>query len=134
MRSGSHKLGAPSRQPSSRQAGRTVTTVAVVASSFVLAGALSYAMLSAHRSAEHQHTMKCLAAYMAYVQVVGGPEAEGINRLRACEISPIGEEPTHLGPREHAFVVTKYEACLAAHLLIAFELDKSLAQQRQYCR
>ena len=88
---------------------------------------------------QHQGAGKIFQAFLehfqgGYVQVVGGPEGEGITRLRACEISLIGEEPTHLGPREHAFVVTKYEACLAAHLLIAFELDKSLAQQRQYCR
>ena len=90
-------------------------------------------MLSALRSAEQQHTMKCLAAYMAYVQVVGGPEAEGIDRVRTCEMAPVGEEPIHLGLREHAFVVTKYEACLAAHLLLASDLDKSLAQQKQHC-
>ena len=133
MRSGFHKIGAGWPQPSSRKAGRAVTTIAAVASLFVLAGALSHAMLSAHRSAEHQHTMTCLAAYMAYVQVVGGPEAEGIDRLRTCEIAPVGEEPIHLGPREHAFVITKYEACLAAHLLLSSELEQSLAQQRQYC-
>ena len=85
-------------------------------------------------SAENQHTMKCLAAYVAFIQVVGGPEEESIERLKTCERSPIGEEPVHLGPSEHPFVVSKYEACLAAHLLMSADLDKSLAQQQQYCR
>ena len=77
--------------------------------------------------------MKGLAAYMAFIQVVGGPEEESVDRLKRCEQAPHGEEPIHLGAREHPFVVTQYESCLAAHLLLASDLDKSLAEQRQHC-
>ena len=67
---------------------------------------------------------------MAFIQVIGGPQEESVGRLRACEQSRLGEEPIDLGPREHPFVVTQYEACLAAHLLIASDFEKSLTQQR----
>ena len=101
----------------------------------IIAGilALTAAVLSHRQSQEHEHTMKCLAAYMAFIQVIGGPEEESVERLKTCEQSPHGEEPIHLDPREHPFVVAQYEACLAAHLLMASDLDKSLAQQKQYC-
>ena len=115
------------------QARRALTALAIVVGFLSIAGAGGYAIMSARVSAEHQHTMRCLAAYMAFIQVVGGPEDEGIDRLRTCERSAIGEEPIHLGPSEHPFVVSKYEACLAAHLLMSADLDKSLAQQQQYC-
>jgi hypothetical protein len=93
----------------------------------------SAAVVLHHQSEEHEHTMKCLAAYMAFVQVVGGPAEESVERLKRCEQSPLGDEPIHLGPREHPFVVTQYEACLSAHLLMSFDLDKSIGQQKQYC-
>src|SRR5580700_7187224 len=82
-------------------------------------------IMSARESAENQHTMKCLAAYVAFIQVVGGPEEESIERLKTCERSPIGEEPVHLGPSEHPFVVSKYEACLGR----ASSLDVSRSTQ-----
>ena len=107
---------------------RALTALAIV----VALGSFSYAILSARDSAGHEHMIKCLAAYIAFLQVVG-PEPEGIERLKSCEHSPNGEEPLHLEPREHPFVVTKYEACLAAHLLMSSDLDKSLEQQRQHC-
>lgn len=108
---------------------RAVIAVAIVAG--VLA--VTAAVFSHRRSEEHEHTMKCLAAYMAFIQVVGGPEEESVDRLKRCEQAPNGEEPIHLGAREHPFVVTQYESCLAAHLLLASDLDKSLAEQRQHC-
>ena len=91
------------------------------------------AVVLRHRTEEHGHEIKCLAAYMAFIQVIGGPEEESIERLRMCEQSPFGEEPIHLSPREHPFVVMQYEGCLAAHLLMASDLDKSLAEQKQHC-
>ena len=78
--------------------------------------------------------MKCLAAYMAFIEVIGGPEQERTERLKTCELSPLGEEPIHLAPSEHPFVVSRYEACLAAHLLISSDLQKSLDQQKLHCR
>jgi hypothetical protein len=108
---------------------RAVFAVALIAG--VLA--ITAAVLSHSQSQEHEHTMKCLAAYMAFIQVVGGPEEESIERLKSCERAPHGEEPIHLGAREHPFVVTQYEACLAAHLLMTSDLDKSLAEQKQHC-
>jgi hypothetical protein len=116
------------------QARRALTALAIVIGFLSIAGAGGYAIMSARESAENQHTMKCLAAYVAFIQVVGGPEGESIERLKTCERSPIDEEPIHLRPSEHPFVVAKYEACLAAHLLMLADLDKSLAQQQQYCR
>ena len=109
---------------------RALTAIAIVAGVSGVTGAF----LSYRRSEEHQHAMTCLAAYMAFIQVVGGPEEESIGRLKTCEQSAAGEEPIHLGAREHPFVVTRYEACLAAHLLMSSDLDKSLAQQKQYCQ
>ena len=108
---------------------RAVFAVAIVAGAL----ALTATVLSHRQSQEHEHTIKCLAAYMAFIEVIGGPEEESIERLKRCEQTPLGEEPIHLGPREHPFVVTQYEACLAAHLLMASDLDKSLAQQKQHC-
>ena len=91
------------------------------------------AVVLQRRTEAHEHTMKCLAAYMAFIQVIGGPEEQSIARLKACEQSSVGEEPIHLGPREHPFVVMQYEGCLAAHLLMASDLDKSLAEQKEHC-
>ena len=108
---------------------RALVALAIVAGALALAAAV----LSRRQSQEHEHTMKCLAAYMAFIQVIGGPEEESIERLKRCEQAPNDEEPIHLGPREHPFVVNQYEACLAAHLLLASDLDKSLAQQKQHC-
>jgi hypothetical protein len=109
---------------------RALMSIAIIAAA--VGGTV--AVVSHRQSAEHQHSMKCLAAYTAFIQVIGGPEDEGLARLKACEQSPIGEETIHLGPREHPFVVTKYEACLEAHLLMSTDLEKSLAKQRQDCR
>jgi hypothetical protein len=107
----------------------TLTIIAIVAGVFgVIAAVLSY-----HRSEEQQHTMRCLAAYMAFIQVIGGPQEQSVDRLKACEQSPIGGEPIHLEPREHPFVVRQYEACLAAHLLMSSDLEKSAVQQKEYC-
>jgi hypothetical protein len=103
---------------------RALTALAIV----VALGGFSYAILSGRGAAKHEHMIKCLSAYIAFLQVVG-PEAEGIERLKSCEHSPDGEEPIHLEPRE-----PKYEACLAAHLLMSSDLDKSLEQQRESCR
>ena len=108
---------------------RALVAIAIVAG--VLA--LTAAVLSHRQSQEHEHTITCLAAYMAFIEVIGGPEEESVERLRRCEQAPQGEEPIHLGPREHPFVVTKYEACLAAHLLMASDVDKSLTEQKQHC-
>src|ERR1051326_1745548 len=108
---------------------RGLVALALVAGALAVGGGV----LSHRRSEEHEHTMKCLAAYMAFIQVIGGPEEESVDRLKRCEQSPHGEEPIHLGPREHPFGVTQYEACLAAHLLLASDLDKSLAEQKQHC-
>ena len=109
--------------------GRALLAVAIVAGIVGIGGAV----ILRHRIEEHEHTMKCLAAYMAFIQVIGGPEEESIERLRRCEQAPAGQEPIHLEPREHPFVVIQYEACLTAHLLMASDLDKSLAQQKQHC-
>ena len=78
--------------------------------------------------------MKCLAAYMTMKQVIGGPEAEALEKLQRCEHSPLGQEQIHLDPTEHAFVVERYERCLAAHLAMTVDLDKSLAEQRRFCQ
>ena len=110
-------------------ASRTLLALALIAG--VLG--VTAAVLSHRRSEEHEHTMKCLAAYMAFIQVIGGPQDESADRLRICEQAPKGEEPIHLGPREHPFVVTQYEACLAAHLLMASDLEKSLTEQKLHC-
>ena len=99
---------------------------AFAAGFFAVVGAVSYAMLSTRVSVTNEHTMKCLAAYVSFIQVMGGPGEEGLERLNTCERSPIGEESIHLGPREHPFTVQKYEACLAAHLLISSDLEKSI--------
>jgi hypothetical protein len=130
--SGSRKL--PVEAPALTQARRALTALAIVVGFLSIVGAAGYAIMSARESAENQHTMKCLAAYVAFIEVVGGPEGESIERLKTCERSPIGEEPIHLRSSEHPFVVSKYEACLAAHVLMSADLDKSLAQQQQYCR
>lgn len=98
--------------------GRALTAAAIVAGAL----GMTSVVFSFRRSEEHQHTMKCLAAYMAFIQVIGAPEEEGIERLTTCEQAAIGEEPIHLVPREHPFVVTQYEACLAAHLLMSSDL------------
>jgi hypothetical protein len=108
---------------------RGLLALALVAGALAIGGGV----LSYRRSEEHEHTMKCLAAYMASIQVIGGPEEESVDRLRRCEQSPHGGEPIHLGPREHPFVVNQYEACLAAHLLLTSDLDNSLARQKQHC-
>ena len=123
------RSGKPQAGPHLISVPRALLAVAVVAAIAGVGGAV----VLRHRTEQHEHTMKCLAAYMAFIQVIGGPQDESVGRLRACEQSRVGEEPIHLGPREHPFVVTQYEACLAAHLLIASDLDKSLAQQKQYC-
>jgi hypothetical protein len=114
---------------------RSLATIAIVLGFLSIAGAGSYWITkSTRRSDENEHTMKCLAAYVAFVQIIGGSEEERIARLRTCERSPIGEEPLHLNAREHPFVVDKYEGCLAAHLLMATDLQKSLSEQQRYCR
>jgi hypothetical protein len=106
---------------------------AIAAAAVLFGGAALLAISSAHRSTEQQHTLTCLPAYMAYVRVIGGPPEKSIERLRKCELSPIGHEPVGLDPTEHPFVVEKYEACLAAHLLLSSDLRKSLAQQDRDC-
>ena len=112
----------------------TLARGALIALAIVAGGlALTASVLWHRRSEEHEHTIKCLAAYMAFIQVIGGPAGESVDRLKNCEQAPNGEEPIHLGPREHPFVVNQYEACLAAHLLLASDLDKSLAEQKQHC-
>jgi hypothetical protein len=102
--------------------------IAIVASLSVAGG--SYAILSSRNSAE-QHLVKCLAAYAAFVQVIGA--AGSTERLSGCEQSPLGQEPIHLEPRDHPFVVKKYEACLSAHLLMSSDLQTSLALRNQHC-
>jgi hypothetical protein len=62
----------------------------------------SAAVVLHHQSEEHEHTMKCLAAYMAFIQVVGGPAEESVERLKRCEQSPLGDEPIHLSPSERS--------------------------------
>jgi hypothetical protein len=115
--------------PAMTLASRALVAIALVAA--VLG--ITVAVLSHRRSEEHEHTVKCLAAYMAFIQVIGGPEDESTDRLRRCEQAPNGEEPIHLGSREHPFVVTEYEACSAAHLLMLSDLQKSLAEQKLHC-
>jgi hypothetical protein len=129
MRSGQRQANMARTGPHLISVRRALLAIAIVAGIAGIGGAV----VLHHRSEEHEHTMKCLAAYMAFIQVIGGRQEESVERLKACEQSRTGEEPIHLGPREHPFVVTQYEACLAAHLLMASDLDKSLAQQRQYC-
>ena len=102
--------------------------IAIFASLFVAGG--SYAVLSSRSSAE-QHLIKCLAAYAAFVQVIGA--SGSTERLNTCEGSPLGQEPVHLEPRDHPFVVKKYEACLSAHLLMLSDLQTSLALRNQHC-
>jgi hypothetical protein len=102
--------------------------IAIVASLSVAGG--SYAILSSRNSAE-QHLIKCLAAYAAFVQVIGA--SGSTERLSGCEQSPLGQEPIHLEPRDHPFVVKKYEACLSAHLLMLSDLQTSLALRNQHC-
>ena len=98
-----------------------------------IAGATGLAIDASQRSAEQRHTMTCLAAYVAFIEVTGSSE-EGISRLQDCEHARSGEEPIHLSPTEHAFVVEKYEGCLAAHLLLSTDLKTSLKEQRRNCR
>jgi len=108
--------------------------VAVGVGIFSIIGAIGYyAFVSAPKPAKHEHSMMCLAAYMAYRQVVGGPEEAALERLKACEDAAPGDEPIRLDPREHAFVVKKYEACLAAHLLLSSDLENYVAHRRQQC-
>jgi hypothetical protein len=116
------------------RARRAWVELALVAGLFAIIGAVSYAFVSAHHAAEHEHSMKCLAAYMTMKQVIGGPEAEALEKLESCEHSPVGKEQIHLDAREHPLVVERYEACLAAHQLMAADLDKSLAEQRRFCQ
>jgi hypothetical protein len=77
--------------------------------------------------------MTCLAAYVAFIEVIGSRE-EAVSRLQSCEDARSGEEPIHLSSTEHPFVVEKYEGCLAAHLLISTDLKTSLKEQQRNCR
>ena len=113
---------------------RAWVEVAVGIGVLSLAGAIGfYAFVSAPKPAKHEHSMMCLAAYMAYRQVVGGPEEAALKRLKGCEDSRPGDEPIRLDPREHALVIKKYEACLAAHLLLSSDLEKYMAHRKQEC-
>jgi hypothetical protein len=93
------------------QARRALTALAIV----VALGGFSYAILSTRGAAKHEHMIKCLSAYMAFLQVVG-PEAEGIERLKSCEHSPNGmstrqmaRSPSSLGrrSRHHAQLIAR---------------------------
>src|ERR1043166_3633639 len=73
---------------------RAWVEVAVGIGVLSLAGAIGfYAFVSAPKPAKHEHSMMCLAAYMAYRQVVGGPEEAALKRLKGCEDSRPGDEP-----------------------------------------
>ena len=111
-----------------KRARAVLLAIAIVASLSVAGG--SYAILSSRNSAE-QHLIKCLAAYAAFVQVIGA--SGSTERLSGCEQSPLGPEPIHLESRDHPFVVKKYEACLSAHLLMSSDLQTSLALRNQHC-
>ena len=113
---------------------RALTAVAIIIAFLGIAEAARFAIDSARGSAENQHTMTCLAAYVAFIEVIGGSEEERIGRLKTCERSRVGEEPIHLDASEHPFVVEKYEACLAAHLLMSADLEKALTEQRRFCQ
>ena len=113
---------------------RALSAVAIVLGLLSVIGAGSFVITSARESEENQHEMKCLAAYVAFIEVIGGSEEERIGRLKTCERSRIGEKPIHLDPREHPFVVEKYESCSAAHLSMPADLQTFLNDQRQFCR
>jgi hypothetical protein len=55
--------------------------------------ALTAMFLSYRRSEEHEHTMKCLAAYMAFIQVIGGPEEESVDRLKTARSRRMARSP-----------------------------------------
>ena len=63
---------------------RGFVALALVAGALAIGGGV----LSHRRSEEHEHTMKCLAAYVAFIQVIGGPEEESVERLKSCEQAP----------------------------------------------
>ena len=95
--------------------------------------AAAHLTFDSRRSAEQRHAMTCLAAYVAFIQVMGSPE-EATSRLQTCEQSRPGDEPLHLNSTEHPFLVERYEGCLAAHLMLSADLNRSMKEQQQYCR
>jgi hypothetical protein len=113
--------------------GRAFTALAIMAGALIVAGAAGLSIDRSRKLTEQQHTMTCLAAYVAFIQVMGSPE-EATTRLQSCEQSRSGEEPVHLKPTEHPFSVEKYEGCLAAHLSLSVDLERSLREQQLYCR
>ena len=112
---------------------RAFSASAIILAALGVAGAAGLTVELSRRSAEQRHTMTCLAGYVAFIQVMGSPE-EATSRLLACERSRSGEEPLYLKSTEHPFLVEKYEGCLAAHLLLTADLQKSLNEQQRYCR
>jgi hypothetical protein len=51
---------------------RSLATIAIVLGFLSIAGAGIYWIKSARRSEDNEHTMKCLVAYVAFAQVIGG--------------------------------------------------------------
>jgi hypothetical protein len=112
---------------------RAFMASAMILGALVVAGAARFTVDWSRRSAEQRHTMTCLAGYVAFIQVMGSPE-EATSRLQACEQSRSGEEPLQLKSTEHPFMVEKYEGCLAAHLMLSADLERSLKEEQRYCR
>jgi hypothetical protein len=112
---------------------RAFTALAIMAGALSVAGAASLAIDWSRQVTEQRHTLTCLAAYVAFIQVMGSPE-QATSRLQTCEQSRSGEEPLQLKSTEHPFIVEKYEGCLAAHLMLSADLERSLREQQLYCR
>ena len=110
-----------------------VTTLAIMVGALGIASA-THLTIESRRSAELRHTMTCLAAYVAFIRVMSSSEEDAISRLTFCEKSQFGKEPIHLDAREHPFLVERYEACVAAQLLLSTDLERSLREQQLYCR
>src|ERR1051325_6331394 len=53
---------------------RAFTALAIMAGAVIVAGAASLAIDRSRKLTEQQHTMTCLAAYVAFIQVMGSPE------------------------------------------------------------
>ena len=113
---------------------RAFTALAIMAGAVTVAGAARLAIDRSGQLTEQQHTMTCLAAYVAFIRVMSSSEEEAIRRLSICEKSQPGEEPIQLDAREHPFLVERYEACMAAQLLLSTDLERSLKEQQLYCR
>src|SRR5437763_15980560 len=75
---------------------------------------------------------------------IGGAEAYGFRVIvrRTASASTAAAtrtdtaiaDPLHLNSTEHPFMVERYEGCLAAHLLLSADLQRSLKEQQQYFR